>query len=237
LKRLISLALAINLYGAFPSWYYKVKGTKAQKKAFVEIMLPLIQTENEKIEHLRKRIISIFKDPNYLLNPQDIAFLAKIAKIYKVKDLNSKEEFLKKIDTIPPSLALAQAAIESGWGKSRFVKEANNLFGHWEYSNKGLAPKSRYDNIKIDYSIKIFPSLEASIATYMRNLNRNPAYRHFRDVREKFRKEHKVFTGLSAANTMINYSQQKGEYVKLLKKMIISNKWLNYDKIKKKFKE
>ena len=230
MKKLISLALALNLYGAFPSWYYKVKGTKHQKEAFVEIMLPLIQAENKKITHLRKLIIDIFNDPYYLINPKKIAFLAKIAKIYKIKDITNKEEFLKKINIIPPSLALAQAAIESGWGKSRFVREANNIFGHWTYSNKGLAPKSKYEHIDIDYSIKIFPSLEASIAAYMRNLNRNPAYKKFRDLRYEYTKNNKHFTGMDAADTMINYSQKKEEYVKLLKNMIKSNNWQKYDK-------
>jgi len=229
LKRLISLALALNLYGAFPSWYYKVKGTKQQKKAFVEIMLPLIQAENKKIEHLRKTVIDIFNDPYYLINPKKVAFLAKVAKIYKIKNITDKEEFLKKINTIPPSLALAQAAIESGWGKSRFVREANNIFGHWTYSNKGLAPKSKYEHIKIDYSIRIFPSLEASLSAYMKNLNRNPAYKEFRELRDKFTKEHKKFTGIDAADTMINYSQKKEEYVKLLKHMIKANNWQKYD--------
>ena len=230
MKKLISLALALNLYGAFPSWYYKVKGIQEQKKAFVEIMLPLIQQENNKIKALREKIIEIFNDPYYLMNPQKVAFLAKVAKIYKIKDITDKEAFLKKINTIPASLALAQAAIESGWGKSRFVKLANNIFGHWEYSNKGLAPKSKYDHIKIDYSIKIFPSLEASIAAYMKNLNRNPAYKEFRDLREKYEKEHKKFTGLAAADTLINYSQKKEEYVKLLKTMIKSNHFDKYDR-------
>jgi len=230
LKKLLSFVLALNLYAAFPEWYYKVKGTKQQKKAFVEIMLPLIQAENNKIKDLRKKIIEIYNDPFYLLDQKKISFLAKIAKIYKIKDITDKKEFLKKINTIPPSLALAQAAIESGWGKSRFVKEANNIFGHWEYSNKGLAPKSKYDNIKIDYSIKIFPSLEASIAAYMKNLNRNPAYKKFRDLREKYSEENKTFTGIAAADAMINYSQRKEEYVKLLKTMIKSNNWQKYDK-------
>jgi Bax protein len=229
LKRLISLALALNLYGAFPSWYYKVKGTKQQKQAFVEIMLPLIQAENKKIEKLREHLIEIFNDPFYLLDPKKVAFLAKVAKIYKIKNITDKEEFLKKVNVIPPSLALAQAAIESGWGKSRFVKEANNIFGHWTYSNKGLAPKSKYDHIKIDYSIRIFPSIEASIAAYMKNLNRNPAYKDFRDLRYEYYKNHKKFTGLSAANTMINYSQKKEEYVKMLKHVIESNNWQKYD--------
>ncbi|WP_456488937.1 glucosaminidase domain-containing protein [Caminibacter pacificus] len=231
MKRFLgSMLLALNLYAAFPSWYYNIKDVKKQKKAFVEIMLPLIQAENKKIKALREKIIEIFNDPYYLMDPYKIAFLAKIAKIYKIKNITDKKEFLKKIDTIPPSLALAQAAIESGWGKSRFVRIANNIFGHWEYSNKGIKPKSKYEHIKIDYSIKIFPSLEASIAAYMRNLNRNPAYKNFRNLRYKYKQDHKKFTGIIAANTMINYSQRKEEYVKMLKNMIKLNHWEKYDK-------
>ena len=229
MKKFISFLLALNLYGAFPSWYYNIKSVSKQKKAFVEIMLPHIKAENQKIKKLREKIIEIFDNPYFLLDKEKIKFLAKVAKEYKIKDLTNKEEFLKKIDTIPPSLALAQAAIESGWGKSRFVREANNIFGHWEYSNNGLKPKSKYDHIKIDYSIKIFPSLEDSIAAYMRNLNRNPAYKKFREKRWKFRLKNKPFTGLDAADTLINYSQLHEKYVKMLKRMITLNHWEKYD--------
>jgi len=229
MKKLIGFLFALNLYAAFPSWYYNIKDIKEQKKAFSSILLPLIQKENKKILDLRKKIIEIFKDPYFLLNPKKVEFLVKIAKIYKIKNITDQEEFLKKIDTIPPSLALAQAAIESGWGKSRFVKEANNLFGHWEYSNNGLKPKSKYEHIKIDYSIKIFPSIEDSIAAYMRNLNRNPAYKKFRELRYEYKKKGKKFTGLIAADTMINYSQLHEKYVKLLKQMIKTNHWDKYD--------
>jgi len=229
MKKLLGLMLALNLYGAFPSWYYNIKDISKQKKAFVEIMLPLIKEENKKILNLRKKIIDTFNDPYFLLDPKKVQFLAKVAKIYKIKNITNKKEFLKKIDTIPPSLALAQAAIESGWGKSRFVREANNIFGHWEYSNRGLKPKSKYDHIKIDYSIKIFPSLEASIAAYMKNLNRNPAYREFREKRWKYKQKGKNFTGLAAADTMINYSQLHEKYVQMLKRMIKLNHWDKFD--------
>jgi len=229
MKKIIGFLLAVNLYSAFPSWYYNIKDTKNQKKAFVEILLPLIKEENRKIQNLRKKIIKIFSNPYFILNPKDVEFLAKVAKTYKIKNITKKKEFLKKIDTIPPSLALAQAAIESGWGKSRFVKEANNIFGHWEYSNNGIKPKSKYEHIKINYSIKVFPSLEDSIATYMRNLNRNPAYKEFREKRWKYKKENKKFSGIEAADTLIRYSQKKEEYVNLIKKIIKTNNWTKYD--------
>ncbi|WP_024787320.1 MULTISPECIES: glucosaminidase domain-containing protein [unclassified Lebetimonas] len=235
MKKIISLlifnfSLFTVLNAAFPDWYYNIRNINEQKKAFVEIMLPLIQTENKNILNLRKKIIKIFNDPAFLLKPEKIAFLAKKAKKYKIKNILNRDEFLKKIDTIPPSLALAQAAIESGWGKSRFVKLANNLFGHWEYSNNGLSPKDRYSSIDINYSLKIFPSIEDSIKAYMLNLNRNPAYKEFRNVRYFYKLKNKKFTGLIAATTMELYSQKRDEYVKLLQKMIIQNHWEKFDK-------
>ena len=228
MKKTIVLFIILNLYASFPSWYYKIKNTKKQKEAFVQVLLPLIQIENQKIKKIRKKIIDIFNDPFYLLYKGKIAFLLQVAKKYKIKKIN-KDEFLKKIDIIPPSLALSQAAIESGWGKSRFVKKANNIFGHWIYSNKGLKPKSKYEHIAIDYSIRIFPSLEDSIRAYMKNLNTNLAYKKFRELRYRYYKNHKKFNGLIAANTMIKYSQRKENYIRLLKKLIKFHNWEKYD--------
>jgi len=229
MKRVVFFIFFIFLNAALPDYYYKIKDVKKQKQAFINIMLPLIQNENRKILVLRKKIIKIFSNPFYMLNTNDLIFLSKIAKEYKIKDINNKNEFLKKIDIIPPSLALAQAAIESAWGKSRFARLANNIYGHWEYSDKGLKPKSSYEHIKIKYSIKIFPSIEDSIKAYMLNLNRNRAYRLFRKKRYEFRKKGKIFTGIEAAKTLKNYSQLKEEYVKRLITLIKVNDLLKYD--------
>ncbi len=231
MKKILGLILTISLYAAFPDYYYKITNIQKQKKTFVNIMLPLIQNENRKILLLRQKIINIFNDKNLFFNPEELAFLAKTARNYKIKNILNEKAYLIKIDKIPPSLALAQAAIESGWGKSRFVKKANNIFGHWEYSNKGLAPKSTYKNIDINYSLKIFPSIEDSIKAYFRNLNTNRAYKNFRDKRIRFRKENKLFTGINAADTLKNYSQLKEKYIDRLKKFINFNKWIKYDTI------
>jgi len=229
MKRVIFFIFFIFLNAALPDYYYKIKDVKKQKQAFINIMLPLIQNENRKILVLRRKILKIFADPFYMLNVKDLLFLAKVARKYKIKNITDKEEFLKKIDIIPPSLALAQAAIESAWGKSRFARLANNIYGHWEYSDKGLKPKSKYDFVNVTYSIKIFPSIEDSIKAYMLNLNRNRAYRLFRKKRYDFRKKGKIFTGIEAAKTLKNYSQLKEEYVKRLITLIKSNDLLKYD--------
>jgi Bax protein len=227
--RSLILLIASILYAAFPSWYYEIKNVKKRKKAFVEIMLPLINAENKKILKTRAIIKSIFNDPYFLLNKNEIIFLAKIAKEYRVKDILDKKELLKRIDIIPPSLALAQAAVESGWGLSRFVKEGNNIFGHWSFNNKGILPISRYEEIEYNYSLKIFPSLQASVAEYMKNLNRNRAYEEFREIRFKAREKNLTYNGIVAARGLKNYSQLKEEYVRRIQHMIKSNGWLKYD--------
>ena len=230
MKTLIALIFSINLFAAFPSYYYKIKNIQKQKKEFVNILLPLIINEDKKILNIRKKIIKIFQDPYFMLNKKKLEFLYKVAKKYKIKNIFDKNEYLKKIDIIPPSLALAQAAIESGWGKSRFVRVANNIFGHWEYSNKGIKPKSKYKHIKIEYSLKVFPSLEDSIEAYMLNLNRNKAYKQFRKERMKLRETNKTISGFILASTLKNYSQLKEEYVKRVKKLIKYNNWSKFDK-------
>jgi len=229
MKKIVFFIFFIFLNAALPDYYYKIKDIKKQKRAFIDIMLPLIQNENRKILVLRRKILKIFADPFYMLNMKDLLFLAKVAREYKIDNITNKEEFLKKIDTIPPSLALAQAAIESAWGKSRFARLANNIYGHWEYSNRGLKPKSKYDFVNVTYSIKIFPSIEDSIKAYILNLNRNRAYRLFREKRYQFRREKKIFTGIEAAKTLKNYSQLKEEYVKRLITLIKANDLLKYD--------
>lgn len=229
MKKIVLLLNFVFVFGAFPDWFYKIPNIYQQKKAFVEILLPLIKNENRKILSLRRELIKIFNTPNYITNKKYVAFLSQIAKRYRIKDITNKREFLIKINTIPNSLVLAQAALESGWGKSRFVREANNIFGHWEYSKNGLAPKDRYKHVKISYTLKVFNSLEDSIAAYMLNLNRNPAYIPFRLLRYKYFVSNKKFTGLIAAATLANYSQLKEVYVKRLQRVIRVNNLQKYD--------
>ena len=98
--------------------------------------------------------------------------ISEVAKKYRIKNINDKKEFLIKVNTIPVSLVLAQAALESGWGKSRFVRKANNIFGHWSYSGDGLIPLRR--DAKAKHRIKIFKSLQDAIKAYLRNINTLP---------------------------------------------------------------
>jgi len=126
-------------------------------------------------------------------------------------------------------MALAQAAVESGWGKSRFIKEANNIFGHWTYNPSiGMMPLHRDEDAT--HFIRIFKTLQDSISAYMLNLNRNRAYKEFQDVRFKQREEGQKPDGLKLSQTMMNYSGIGHNYLEILHNVISTNKLLEYDK-------
>ncbi|BBG66812.1 possible periplasmic protein [Hydrogenimonas sp.] len=225
----MSVLLGADTLKSFPEDYYKIKDVKKQKESFVKILYPLILKEEEKIKRERAFVKAFFSHftEDGIANPEAAAKLAKIAKKYRIKSLYDKREYLKRIDTIPVSLVLAQAAIESNWGKSRFAKEANNLFGEWTWGKRGIVPKNRPEGER--YKIRIFPSLEASIASYMRNLNRHWAYSEFREARLAAREKGLPFTGFVAAAYLKRYSQMGERYTHMVKLTIRKHQWSLFD--------
>ena len=219
MKKIVSLFMFSFLFAGFPDYYYKLS-IKQQQKEFSKILKPMIDKENSKILAERQKIIDIFNIPMFMMNKNNMMILSKLAKKYNISDIYDKQAFLKKIDIIPEKLVLAQAAIESAWGRSYFVRNANNMFGEWDYSGKGMIPRHR-DPGKT-HTIRIFKSLEDSLASYMRNLNRNPAYKEFRDLRYKYRKENKPFDAMIAATALQRYSELGKEYVRILQ-LVIKN--------------
>ncbi|WP_234697135.1 glucosaminidase domain-containing protein [Nitrosophilus alvini] len=220
----LSVKLMAADYKSIPEWYYNIKNINTQKEKFFEILTPLVKKENQKILEERRFIKNFFNEMfKYPKLPENkLKRLVKIAKKYRIKNIYNKDEYLKKIDIIPQSLVLAQAALESGWGKSRFAKEANNLFGEWTFGKRGLIPQEREEGKK--HKIKVFGSISASIASYMLNLNRHAAYREFRQARYIARKEGRKFTGLQAAMTMQRYSQIGKKYNRLVVSIIKKNR-------------
>jgi len=234
IKILILSLFIINAFGSgFPYYYYDINNVKKQKKEFMRILLPLVNRSNKKIEKEREFVKNFFKiaEKNDFrgLNVDNLKNLIRLYHKYKIKQLFDKKQYLKRIDTVPASLALAQAAIESGWGKSRFVLEANNIFGHWTYTGKGLVPTNR--DAGKTHMIRIFNSLQSSVNAYTLNLNRNRAYRDFRNRRKKAHDEKKVYNGLMASKAMINYSALREKYIKILNSVIKRNNLLYYDNL------
>ncbi len=228
---LVILCLSqVNSIG-MPKSYYHITDVKKRKQVFFDTLAPMIEKERQDILDDRKFIKNYFNSGLFGLRHDGIALikLMKLKKRYKVKDLYNIDEYLLRIDTIPTSIILAQAALESGWGKSRFVRKANNIFGQWTYSGKGLIPKNRDANAK--HKIKIFDSLQEAIRGYLININVGWAYKSLRKTRASLRKEKgNNINGLDLYMEYIYYSQIREEYVKRLKKMILQNNLLEYDK-------
>lgn len=218
--------------GGLSSEYYQIDDSAKQKEEFIRQMKILVDKSNEEIRKEREFITNFFAkampDAFRGLNQQNVGYLISLRNKYGVESLFDRDEYFKRIDVIPTSLALAQASLESGWGKSRFAREANNLFGHWTYSGVGLMPQNR--TIGRTHMIRIFGSLQKSVNSYMLNLNTNDAYTLFRERRLIARNSGKAYTGMDAAKTMVNYSELKEEYNKMIKEMIEQNNLLIYDK-------
>ncbi len=235
MKRVIAGLLLASIFlfadgmKSFPKTYYSIKEAQKQKEEFVRILYPLILREEEKVEAERRFVEDFFAtlEKNEIVTPVQLKRLEALAKKYRIKSIYDKEEYLKRIDTIPVSLVLAQASIESNWGKSRFAREANNLFGEWTWGKKGIVPKNRAPGKK--HKIRIFDSLADSIASYMRNLNRHWAYESFREARYLARKRGKRFDGFVAAGYLIRYSELREKYTQMVKEAIAKNDWSLYD--------
>ena len=125
------------------------------------------------------------------------------------------------MDIIPVSVALAQAANESGWGTSRFALEGNALFGQWTWSKKGISPKNKDPNKS--HKILQFQVLKASVRAYKNNLNTHNAYQEFREARAKLRQEEKKILGLELTKYIKNYASIGEKYVQIIESIIINN--------------
>ena len=228
------LVLLLSTLGAieygFGKHYYKIRSIKEKKAAFVNTLLPKIKKAEKKILTDRAFIEKFFKKYIFtysLKSRSDLMHLLRISRKYRIKQIYNEAEYLNKVDTVPVSLVLAQSAVESAWGESRFVKEGNNLFGEWTWGKKGIIPAGRDENAT--HKLRIFPSLDASISRYMLNLNRHPSYKGFRELRAHKRAIKQPFTGLDAATQMTNYSQMREQYNKLLIRVIKSNGFMGYE--------
>jgi len=156
--------------------------------------------------------------------------MARLDKKYHIKKDKVLETYLKKIDIIHEPLILAQAAVESAWGTSRFTKLANNIFGEWTWGKKGIIPAGRPEGKK--YKIRIFDSIQDSVDSYMLNINRHYRYEDFRIARFAKRSIGKCFQGKEATNYLQAYSGIGDEYAKMLKGVINYNKMCEYSLLK-----
>mgnify|MGYP000737058427 FL=1 len=199
--------------------------TKTKRELFIKIVLPLILHENEKIIDDRKRLFKILgKNFN---SPGEKVWLNRRFKEYKIED-KDLAELKMRMDIIPVSIAVAQAANESGWGTSRFALEGNALFGQWTWSKKGISPKNKDP----DQSHKIlqFQILKASVRAYKNNLNTHNAYKEFREVRAKLRQSGTTITGLALIKYLKRYASIGEKYTEIIEGIMVQNSLTDFDK-------
>ena len=198
--------------------------TKKKRDLFIKIVLPLILNENDKIIEDRKKLFEILgKDFN---TAGERVWLKRRFKEYKIDD-QDLSKLKMRMDVIPVSIGLAQAANESGWGTSRFALEGNALFGQWTWSKKGITPKEQDSNSS--HKILQFQILKASVRAYKNNLNTHNAYKEFREVRAKLRYEGKTIVGLDLTKYLESYASIGKKYVAILEDIIKKNSLTDFD--------
>tara|TARA_B100001564_G_scaffold344902_1_gene342936 strand:- start:62 stop:1021 length:960 start_codon:yes stop_codon:yes gene_type:complete len=210
-----------------PNEIKMIENTKKRKEFFIQIVLPLILKENNNIKLDRKRLFTIInKNSNTKLEKK---WLDRKYKQYGIpsKDLSILK---KRMDEIPVSLAIAQAAKETGWGTSRFAQEGNALFGQWTWSGEGLKPK---DADKDEgHKVMKFNVLQASVRAYQRNINTHSTYKNFREARAKLRDMGKPLDSIILAEYLNEYAETGSQYVEVLQKIIKQNGLKDFDDAK-----
>ena len=210
-----------------PAEIKMIESTKKRKEFFIQIVLPLVLKENNNIRLDRKMLFNIINKSN---NTQ----LEKkwLEKKYKQYGVISKDLSVLKVrmDEVPVSLAIAQAAKETGWGTSRFAQEGNALFGQWTWSGEGLKPKEA-DEDK-GHKVMKFNVLQASVRAYQRNLNTHRSYENFRLARAQLRDAGKKLDSIILSQFLDNYAETGNQYVEVLQKIIKQNNLKDFDDAK-----
>ena len=210
-----------------PAEITKIENVKKRKDLFIQIILPLVIAENNNIKLDRKKLFTILNKNKNSMAEQN--WLNSKFKQYGVisKDLPTLKV---RMDEIPTSMIIAQAAKETGWGTSRFAQEGNALFGQWTWSGEGIKPA----NADKDTTHKImkFNVLQASVKAYQRNLNTHSSYRDFRSARAEMRDNGEKLDSTALTEHLDSYAETGKEYVKILQQIIRQNNLEDFDDAK-----
>jgi Bax protein len=214
-------------YPALPD-FDRIDHVPARKREFFEYLNPLISRENAQILAERRQLLAIRRDweAGRGVSAADRRFVERLAGEYRLEPIRSYrgtlDDLLKRVDVIPRSLVLAQAAKESGWGSSRFARQANNLFGQWCFERGcGLVPQSRPAGLT--HEVRKFDSVSDSVSSYVRNLNTHPSYQRMRELRAMLRAREAPLCGVRLAEGLESYSARGSKYVREVQTLIVQN--------------
>ena len=203
-----------------------------RKEVFFSYFLSLVEERNRELSQTRQQLLA-WRDQADSLSAGQKRDLIGLAGRYNINSFDPENQshwdrLLRRVDRVPPSLALAQAANESAWGTSRFSVEGHNYFGQWCFvKGCGMVP-ARRDAGKI-HEVEKFDSPRESVEAYIRNLNRHSAYQPLRDIRQQLRANDQPITGMALAGGLSRYSERGDEYIKELRSMIRDNSLDEYD--------
>ncbi|NMT65201.1 glucosaminidase domain-containing protein [Marinobacter orientalis] len=229
--------VALSKLPPLPHWatadlpdFSTYRDTTEKKAAFFSFLYPRIVLANSRILIEREYLQSLASKDE--LNKTELNWLKNQAERLRVDEEPGSADMFRRLesrlDVIPPSLIMAQAANESAWGTSRFALRGNNLFGQWCFSKGcGLVPQSRVEGAS--HEVASFDSPYLSVRSYIQNLNRHPAYQKLRDVRLRARTNGNDASGTSLAAGLIDYSERGEEYVAEIRSMIRYNNLGYYD--------
>lgn len=197
-----------------------------RKSIFFRTLMPLIVAENQIMLATRQAIADAYDGGAIEADSREERMLQTLAARFRVEgDVNDpafRDELLRRIDVVPPSMALAQAANESGWGQSRFTREANNLFGVWTWQEgRGIVPEQRAAGAT--HMVRVFSDLRASVRNYLYTINVGNAYSGLRGVREDLRGQGEALSGIRLAEGLEEYSERGQAYVDEIQSMIRVN--------------
>ncbi|MAR64282.1 MAG: hypothetical protein CMP43_04665 [Rickettsiales bacterium] len=217
------------IFSSLPDDFMEIKSVNERKKLFINTLLPIIYSENLKILEDRKKILDWWNESQGENFSRDFwpSWLFELSERYETSDSNLGN-LLMKVDVIPISMALAQAAIESGWGTSRYLREGNAIYGQYTFEkDKGIRPERRESNEK--FFIKRFSNLSESTRSYFKNINTHRAYVDFREERKKLRMNGVKLSGVKLVKFLTSYSERRDEYVKDVENIIQSNNFMKFD--------
>ena len=219
------------IFSSLPKDFMEIEPIKRRKDLFIKTLVPIIFIENKKILEDRQRILEWWRESEGDVYSKDFwpLWLFELSESYDSEE-NNLGNLLMKVDVVPISLALAQAAIESGWGSSRYLREGNAIFGQYTFDkDKGIVPKQRDSDKK--FLVRKFNSLSDATRSYLKNLNTHRAYIDFRNQRRNLRMSGDILSGSELATFLTNYSERKNDYIKDLKNLINTNNFMKFDSV------
>ncbi len=236
MRRIIIVILLVCTTLSFASIpKFNTMPLRKRQRVFINYLKPRAQTLNRSILRTRQQVEGLYErwQSTKTLSVPNRQWLIALADNYNINDAQFVHpgdwvRLLKRVDIVPVSMILAQAANESSWGSSRFAQQGLNLFGQWCYQpGCGIVPLKRPPGRR--YEVQKFSTINASIQAYVHNLNTNNHYAQFRNLRFHTRNSKKNLSGYTLAQGLKNYSERKNKYVKSIQSMITNYQLERYN--------